>query len=71
VVGKTAVVEPPEPDANNQPNLDPRGDDKPGYTNGLSQDDDRYLRQVVEDSSEIMKFVDLDRTLLSRARRSP
>jgi hypothetical protein len=58
VVGKTAVVEPPEPDPNNQPNLDPRGDD-------------RYLRSVVEDSSEIMKFVDLDGTVRSRAWRSP
>jgi hypothetical protein len=71
VAGKTAVVEPPELDPNNLPNLDPRGDDKPGHTNGLSQEDDRYLRSVVENSSEIMKFVDLDGTLPSRAWRSP
>jgi hypothetical protein len=71
VAGKTAVVEPPELDPNNLPNLDPRGDDKPGHTNGLSQEDDRYLRSIVENSSEIMKFVDLDGTLPSRAWRSP
>jgi hypothetical protein len=71
VTGKTAVVEPPELDPNNLPNLDLRGDDKPGHTNGLSQEDDRYLRSIVENSSEIMKFVDLDGTLPSRAWRSP
>jgi hypothetical protein len=71
VAGKTAVVEPPELDPNNLPNLDPRGDDKPGHINGLSQEDDRYLRSIVENSSEIMKFVDLDGTLPSRAWRSP
>jgi len=71
VAGKTAVVEPPELDPNNLPNLDPRGDDKPGHTNGLSQEDDRYLRSIVENSSEIMKFVDLDGTLPSRTWRSP
>jgi hypothetical protein len=69
VAGKTAVVEPPEPDPNNLPNLDPRGDDKPGHTKGLSQEDDRYLRSVVENSSEFMKFGDLDGTLHSRAWR--
>ena len=68
VAGKTAVVEPPELDPNNLPNLDPRGDDKPGHTNGLSEEDDRYLRSVVENTSEIMKFV--DGTLPSRAWRS-
>ena len=68
VAGKTAVVEPPEPDPNNLPNLDLRGDDKPGHTNGLSEEDDRYLRSVVENTSEIMKFV--DGTLPSRAWRS-
>jgi len=71
VAGKTAVVEPPELDPNNLLNLDPRGDDKPGHTNGLSQEDDRYLRSIVENSSEIMKFVDLDGTLPSRTWRSP
>ena len=64
-------MEPPELDPNNLLNLDPRGDDKPGHTNGLSQEDDRYLRSIVENSSEIMKFVDLDGTLPSRAWRSP
>ncbi len=59
------------PDPNNLPNLDPRGDDKPGHTNGLSQEDDRYLRSVAENSSEIMRFVDLGGTLRSRAWRSP
>jgi hypothetical protein len=68
VGGKTAVVEPPELDPNNLPNLDLRGDDKPGHTNGLSEEDDRYLRSVVENTSEIMKFV--DGTLPSRAWRS-
>jgi hypothetical protein len=68
VAGKTAVVEPPELDPNNLPNLDLRGDDKPGHTNGLSEEDDRYLRSVVENTSEIMKFV--DGTLPSRAWRS-
>ncbi len=67
VAGKTAVVEPPDP--NNLPNLDPRGDDKPGHTKGLSQEDDRYLRSVVENTSEIVKFGDLDGTLHSRAWR--
>jgi hypothetical protein len=69
VAGKTAVVEPPELDPNNLPNLDLRGDDKPGHTNGLSEEDDRYLRSVVENTSEIMKFA--DGTLWSRAWRSP
>jgi hypothetical protein len=59
VAGKTVVVEIPEPDPNNLPNRDPRGDDKPGHTNGLSQEDDRCLRSAVENSSEIMKVVDL------------
>jgi hypothetical protein len=59
VAGKTVVVELPEPDPNNLPNRDPRGDDKPGHTNGLSQEDDRCLRSAVENSSEIMKVVDL------------
>jgi hypothetical protein len=69
VAGKTAVVEPPELDPNNLPNLDPRGADKPGHTNGLSEEEDRYLRSVVENASEIMKFV--DGTLRSRPWRSP
>ena len=69
VAGKNAVVEPPELEPNNLPNLDPRGDDKPGHTNGLSEEDDRYLRSVVENASEIMKFV--DGTLRSRTWRSP
>jgi len=69
VAGKTAVVEPPDP--NNVPNLDPRGDDKPGHTNGYSQEDDRCLRSIIQNSSKIMKFVDLDGTLQSRAWRSP
>ena len=69
VARKTAVMEPPVPDPNNLPNLDPRGDDKPGHTKGLSQEDDRYLRSVVENSSEFMKFGDLDGTLHSRAWR--
>jgi hypothetical protein len=59
VAGKTVVVELPEPDPNNLPNRDPRGDDKSGHTNGLSQEDDRCLRSAVENSSEIMKVVDL------------
>jgi hypothetical protein len=70
VAGKTAVVDHQEPDPNNLPNLDPHVDDKPGHTNGLSQEDDRYLRSIVENSSKIMKFVDLDGTLRSRAWRS-
>jgi hypothetical protein len=70
VAGKTAVVEHPEPDPNNLQNLDARGDDKPGHTNGLSQEDDRYLRSVVENSSEIMKVTGVDGTLHSRAWRS-
>jgi hypothetical protein len=70
VAGKTVVVEPPEPDPNNLPNRDPGGDDKPEHTNGLSQEDDRWWRSVVENSQEIMK-VDLDGTLRSRAWRSP
>jgi hypothetical protein len=65
------VVEPPELDPNNLPNLDLRGDDKPGHTNGLSEEDDRYLRSVVENSSEIMKVTGVDGTLRSRAWRSP
>jgi hypothetical protein len=69
VAGKNAVVEPPGLEPNNLPNLDPRGDDKPGHTNGLSEEDDRYLRSVVENASEIMKFV--DGTLRSRTWRSP
>jgi hypothetical protein len=69
VAGETAVAEPPELDPNNLPNLDPRGDDGPGHTNRLSQEDDPYLRSVVENTSEIMKFV--DGTLPSRAWRSP
>ena len=71
VDGKAAVVESLESNANNLPNLDPRGDNKPGHTNGLSQEDDRYLRSVTENSSEIMKVVDLGGTLRSRAWRSP
>jgi hypothetical protein len=69
MAGKTAVVEPPDP--NNLPNLDQRGDDKPGHTNGLYREDDRYLRPVVENSSEIMKIGNLEGSLRSRARRSP
>jgi hypothetical protein len=71
VAGKTEVVEPPEPDPSNPPNRGPRGDDKPGHMNGLSQEDDRCLRPVVENSSEMMKVVDLCGTLRSRAWRSP
>jgi hypothetical protein len=69
VARTTAVVEPPDP--NNLPNLDPCGDDRPGHTNGLSQEDDRFLRSVVEHTSKIMEVVDLDGTLRSRAWRSP
>jgi len=69
VAGKTVVVEPPEP--NNPRNRDPRGEDKSGHTNGLSQEDDRPLRSVVENSSEIMKVTGVDGTLRSRAWRSP
>jgi hypothetical protein len=71
VDGKTIVVEPPEPDPNNLRNRDPRGEDKSGHTNGLSQEDDRPLRSVVENSSEIMKVTGVDGTLRSRAWRSP
>jgi hypothetical protein len=71
VVGKTAVIESLEPDPNNLPNRDPHGEDKPGHTNGLSREDDRCLRTVVEHFSEIMKVVDTDRSLQSRAWRSP
>ena len=63
------MVEPPDP--NNLPNLDPHGDDKPRHTNGLSREDERYLRSVIEISSEIMKFLDLDGALRSRVWRSP
>jgi hypothetical protein len=70
VAGKTAVVEPPEPDPNNLPNRDPRGDDKTGHNNGLSQEDDRCLRSAIENPAEIMKAVDLYGTLRSRAWRS-
>jgi hypothetical protein len=69
VAGKTVVVEPPDP--NNLRNSDPRGEDKSGHTNGLSQKDDRRLRSVVENSSEIMKVTGVDGTLRSRAWRSP
>jgi hypothetical protein len=69
MAGKTAVVEPPDP--NNLPNLDQRGDDKPGHTNGLYREDEWYLRPVVENSSEIMEFGNLDGTLRSRVWRSP
>jgi hypothetical protein len=71
VAGKTAVVEPPEPDPNNLPNLDLRGDHRPGHTNGLSQEDDRFLRSVAEHSSEITMVVHPDGTQRSRAWRSP
>ena len=69
MAGKTAVVQPPDP--NNPPNRDPRADDKLGHTDGLSQEDERRLRPVVGKSLEIMKVIDLDGTLLSRAWRSP
>jgi hypothetical protein len=69
VAGKTAVVEPPDP--NNPPNRDPRGDDKLGHTDGHSQEDNRCSRPVVGKSPEIMKVIDLEGTLLSRAGRSP
>jgi len=62
-------MEPPDP--NNLGNSDPRGEDKSGHTNGLSQEDDRRLRSVVENSSEIMKVTGVDGTLRSRAWRSP
>jgi len=71
VAGKTAVREPPEPDPNYIPNRDPRGDDKPWHTNGLSQEDDRRMRSAVENSSEILKDVDLYGTLRPMAWRSP
>src|SRR5215207_3527501 len=70
VAGKTVVVEPPEPDENNLPNRDPHGEDEPEHTYGPSQEDARCLRSVVENSSEIMKVVALDGTLLSGAWRS-
>jgi hypothetical protein len=70
VAGKTAVVEPPEPDPNNLQNSDPRGDDKTGHNNGLSQEDDRSLRSAIENPAEIMKAVDLYGTLRSRTWRS-
>ncbi len=57
------MVEPPEPDPKNLPNRDPGSDDEPEHTNGLSQKDDRYLRSVVENSSEIVKVFDHDGTL--------
>jgi hypothetical protein len=70
VAGKNAVVEPPEPDPNNLPNRDPRGDHKPGHTNGLSQEDYWCLRSVVENSSEITKGVDPCESPRTRAWRS-
>jgi hypothetical protein len=71
MAGKTVVVEPPKPDPKNLPDRDPRGHDQPAHTNGLSQEDDRYLRSVAENSSEIIKCGNLDVTLRSRAWRSP
>jgi hypothetical protein len=70
VAGKTALVEPPKPDPNSLPSRDPRDEDKTGHINGLSREDDRCLRSVVEIPSEIMKVLGLDGTLPARAWRS-
>ena len=40
-----------------------RGADKPEHANGTPGEDDRWLRSVMENSSEIMKVVDPDGTL--------
>ncbi len=45
------------------PDKQPNGNDKPTQADQTPREDDRWLRSVLENSSEIMKVVDLDGTL--------
>jgi PAS domain S-box-containing protein len=63
VTGKSVGVEPPTPEPNKPPNGVPRRADEGGHANGSPGEDDRWLRSVVENSSEIVTVVDPDGTL--------
>ena len=53
----------PNQERNDLGNGAPRGADKPEHANGTPGKDDRWLRSVVENSSEIVTIVDPDGTL--------
>jgi PAS domain S-box-containing protein len=61
--GKTVGVEPPTPDPNNTHNGDPRRADEGEHANRSPEEGDRWLRSVVENSSEIVSIVDPDGAL--------
>jgi diguanylate cyclase (GGDEF)-like protein/PAS domain S-box-containing protein len=56
-------VDPSDRDRNDLGNVAPHGTDEPTHASGTLGQDDRWLRSVVENSSEIVTIVDLDGTL--------
>ena len=63
MTGKTVGVEPPKPYQNDGPNGAPDGADEGTHVTVSPLDDSRWLRSVVENSSENVTIVDLDGTL--------
>ena len=56
-------VDPTGQEPNDLGNGGPHGTDETTHANGTSGEDDRWLRSVVENSSEVVKVVDTDGTL--------
>jgi PAS domain S-box-containing protein len=56
-------MKPPKPKPDNVPNGAPHDADEPTHANGPQGGDDRWLRWVVHNSSEVVTIVDLDGTL--------
>jgi diguanylate cyclase (GGDEF)-like protein/PAS domain S-box-containing protein len=63
VTGKMVGVERSKPEPDNGLNGVSYGADEPTHTNGSPGEDDRWLRSVVENSSEIVTIADPDGTL--------
>ncbi len=56
-------MDPSDHDRNDLNNGAQVGSHEPTHANGTSGEDDRWLRSVVENSSEVVKVVDTDGTL--------
>ena len=54
---KDCNLEPLKSDPNSQPNGDPHGEENPTHANGAPGEDDRWLREFGENSTEPMKAV--------------
>ena len=61
--GRERNVNPSDRDRNDRGNGTPHGGDEPRHDNATPGEVDRWLRSVVENSSEIVKIVDPDGTL--------